>query len=534
MTFLRITDEMREHMFDNFNEKTLQSMADLEQSTVDEVKERLLEFAAFFELDSLDGPADKVNHTSQLDGAPMDDATLDSCQTPTMSPMSQSSDDEDSVFDRGASVFTSPLTPFTPAGVNVTDSGSPVKRGDGKYNQLMCQTDGPDDIPEYHDFIQTPSRDIFAPGAYDEPMIRLFDPKNSLKHRALDMDSLVSYNPDKQVLHLQGVDPWTGRLQADPTTLIIAIESVIYDDRNAGAAVFFHPTSPWNTVSLVDMTKKNAKLEALYMALSMISLAAANDPNLKTVLIKCAGRDFCLANTALNHMDGDDAQIIHDWFNGADKTTFAEINDLWTDMTLGANGQRAVEVRLWCVPEKGMQTVKDMSLAYMYKQFGRDWWAENGKTLPQYPVQVPDSLPDDLKQHDIVAPGHIVSQGPQAVSRWKSEALARLGQCREHKKQAAEACRCLNEQLRDNRGKLLGVEQFLDAYGLATRYMSEDPQRYIDHFVAEQRAIRLNSQLRGRQMVNFGAGVGEGAQSGGDDWAETLVREVLDMDWDMN
>lgn len=524
---------MREHMFDNISDKTLQSMADFEELSIDEVKERLLEFAVSHNLDSLDSLDDKVNHTSQLDGAPVDGDTLHVPQTPTMSPMSQSSDDDDSVFEYGGPIFTSPTTPFTPAGVNVTDKGSPMKRGNGERNQLMCQTDGPDEVPEYHDFIQTPCSDGFALDAYDEPMIRLYEPKNSLKHRAVDLKSLVSFNPDKQVLHLQGVDPSTGRLQADPATLIIAIESVVYEDRSASAAVFFHALSPWNTVWWVDATKKNAKLEALYIALSMISLAAANDPNLKTVLIQCADREFCLANTAIDHMDGDDSQAILEWLKGANKTTFSEINDLWTDITLGANGQRAVDVRLWCVPEEEMQIVNEMSLAYMYKQSGRDWWAENGRTLPQFPVQVPDPLPI-LQQHDIVAPDQIVSQGPQAVRRWKAEALARLRQCAEHKRQAAEACHELNDKLRHNRGNLLCVEQFLEAYGLATRYMSEDPQRHIDQFAAEQRAIQLNSELQGRQMVNFGAACGKGSENGGGDWAETLVREVLDMDWEMD
>ncbi|KAG8159772.1 hypothetical protein KVR01_010409 [Diaporthe batatas] len=535
MGCFRITDEMRAHMFDNFSEQTLQAMADFEESTVDEVKERLLEFAASHGLDSLDGPGDKVNRSSQLDGAPMDHKTLDAPQTPTMSPVLQDSDDDDdSIFDDGESVFTraSPATPFTPAALKVTDSSSPVKRGRNECNQLMCQTDGPDDIPDSHDFVQTPCSDGFALDAYNEPLIRLFDPKNSLKHRALDMKSLVSFNPDKQALHLQGVDPSTGRLQADPTTLVLAIDSIVYEGQQAGAAVFFHPMSPWNTVSLVDATEKNAKLEALYIALSMISLAAANDPNLKTVLIKCADRDFCLANTALDHLDGDEARISLEWLNGANMSTFGEIDGLWTDITLGSNGQRAVDVRLWCVPEEDMQTVHDMSLAYMYKQCGRDWWAENGKTPPEYTVQAPDSL-IYLQQHEIIAPDHIISQGPQAASRWRAEAAARLDQWIAHKKQATEACRELNKQLRDDTGMLLGVEQFLEAYGLATRYLSGDPQRHIDQFAAEQRAIRLTSKLQGRQMVNFGVVNGEGAEIGGDDWAETLVREVLDMDWEM-
>ncbi|POS73948.1 hypothetical protein DHEL01_v207653 [Diaporthe helianthi] len=533
MMMLRITDEMREHMFDNFSEQTLQSMADFEESTIAEVKERLLEFAASHGLDSLDGPGDKAIDASQLDGATVDGDMLNAPQTPTLSHCS----DDESIFDRGASIFTSPVTPFTTAGVDITDNGSPVKQGNGTSDQqLMCQTDGPDEFPETPDFIQTPSPYKFAPDLSNNPMIRLFDPKNSLKHQALDMDSLVAFNPNKQVVHLQGVDPLTGCLQSDLTTLVISIESVMYKDQQAGAAVFFHPVSPWNTVSWVDGTKKNAKLEALYIALSMISLAATNDTNLKTVLIKCAGSDFCLAkSTQVDHMDRDDTQTILDWLRGASQTTFEEIHDLWADITSGANGQRAVDVRLWCVPEEEMQTVKDMSLAYMYKQRGRNWWAENGKTPPQYQVQEPDSSMAYLQQHAIVTPNHVVSQGPQAVSRWRAETDARLRQCILHRDTAAEACRDLNMQLRDSKnGGLKSFEQFLDAYALATRYMSEDAQKHIDQFVEEQRAIRRNTQLQGRQVVNFGATRCEGAGTAGNAWAETLVQEVLEMDWEMD
>lgn len=533
----KITDDMREHMFNGWSEETLQSMAAFEEVSIPELKERLLEFAAAHNLDNLDGPGDKFNNMSQLDGAPVDGDTLNCPHTPTMaSPLSQSSDDGESIFDAQASFFISPQTPFTPATVNVADSGSPVKRGNDKCKQLMWQIDGPDELSESHDPFQSPNNDGLATDADNKPMARMFDPQNSLKHRALDMDSLVAYNPDKQVVHLQGVDLSTGHLQADPTTLVISIESVVYETGQAGAAVFFHPLSPWNNVSWVDGTKKNAKLEALYIALNMISFTAVNDPNLKTVLVKSTSMDFCLANTALGHALGeDDTQAVTHWLKGASKTILSEINDLWTDLTHGANGHRAVDVRLWCVPEKDMQTVNDMALAYMYKQRGRDWYAENGKTRPEYkvPVQVPDSM-NYLEQYPIVAPRQIVSQGPQAVSRWKAEAVARVRQCAMHKAMAADGCRELNEQLRDNDGALLSFEHFLEAYGLATHYMSADPQKYIDQFVWHQRAIRLHSQLQGRRTTNLGAGCGEGAEIGGDGWAESLVREVLEMDWEMD
>ncbi|KAH8744060.1 hypothetical protein F5883DRAFT_30402 [Diaporthe sp. PMI_573] len=113
----------------------------------------------------------------------------------------------------------------------------------------------------------------------------MFDPKNSLKHRAMDMDFLLDYNSNRKVVHLQGVNPSTRHLHTDPHTLIISVKSIIYKDRQAGAAVFFHPISPWNTVTWVNATKKNAKLEALYIALNMISFTAANDLNLKTIFI---------------------------------------------------------------------------------------------------------------------------------------------------------------------------------------------------------------------------------------------------------
>jgi hypothetical protein len=532
MMICRITDEMREHMFDNWSEKKLQSMADDEGWTIPELKERLLEFAAFHDIDSLDDfivdHDDKTDSISQLDGAPMTCDMLNAPRTPTMtSPMSQSSDEAESVFEVGASVFTSPSTPYTPATVRVAENGSPMQRGTTKYNQLMRQIDGLDDLSESHDGIQIPC-DGSAIDADGQPITRMFDPKNSLKHRAMDMDFLLDYNSDKKVVHLQGVDPSTGHLQTDPHTLVISVESVVYEDGQAGAAVFFHPMSPWNTVTWVSATKKNAKLEALYIALNMISFTAANDPNLKTVLIRCAGRDFCLANTALEHnLAAPDRKALTQWLQGASKPILSEINELWTDITQGTNGHRAVDVRLWCAREEEMQTVTEMALAYMYEQRGRDWYAENGKTRPDFEVDIPDSL-IYLQHNSIVAPRHIVNQGPQAVSRWTAEARARLRQSLLHKAVASDGCRDLNEQLRANEGGLLSMEQFLEAYAMATHYMSEDPQSHIDQFVTDQRAIRLSNQLQGHQMNDVGAEIGS------DDLAETLVREVLEMGWEMD
>lgn len=534
MMICRITDEMREHMFDNWSETKLQCVADAEGWTIPELKERLLEFAAFHNIDSLDRPlvdhGDKANNFSQMDGAPVDCDTFNAPQTPTMtSPMSQSSDSAESVFEVGASVFTTPSTPYTPATVKVADNGSPVKQGSNKYNQVLCQIDGLDDFLDSRDRIEALC-DGSAIDADGQPITRMFDPKNSLKHRAVDMDFLLDYNSDKNVVHLQGVDPSTGYLQSDPHTLVISVESVVYEDGQAGAAVFFHPMSPWNTVTWVDATKKNAKLEALYITLNIVSFTAANDPNLQTVLIKCAGRDFCLANTACEHnLTAYDRKAVAEWLQGASKTILREIDELWTNITQGTNDHRAVDVRLWCVPEEDMQTVTEMALAYMYDQRDRDWYAENGKTHPEFDVTIPDSL-DYLQHNPIVAPRHIVNQGPHAVRKWTAEALARLRQSLLHKAVASDASRDLNEQLRANEGQLLSTEAFFEAYALATRYMSEDPQKHIDKFVEDQRAIRLCNQLQGREMNDVGTYYG--AVSDGS--AETLVRKVLEMGWEMD
>lgn len=537
----RITDHMREHMFDNWSEHKLQSMADDEGWTIPELKERLLEFAAFHDFDTLDfflaGDGDKVNSISQLDGAPADCDMLDSPHTPIRaSPMSQDSDDGESVFEAGASVFTTPATPYTPATVKVTANGSPVKRGSNKSNHLMCQTNDLDGSIESGDRIQT-FCDGFAIDADGQPIARLFDPKTSMQHHTMDMDHLLDFNPSKNVVYLQGVDPSTGRLQSDPHTLVISIESVIYADGQAGAAVFFHPLSPWNTVTWVEATQQDAKLEALYIALNMISIAAANDPHLKAVRIRCVGRDFCLANTARKHnLAEDDRQAVVKWLQaGASRITLLEINELWTDISKGTNGHRAVDVRLWCVTEEEMVTVTDMALAYMYEQRGRDWYAENGKTRAEYEVDGPDSSGSlaYLQQYPIVAPHAIVQQGSRAVLKWKAEASARLRQSLLHKNVAADGCRHLNDELRANGGKLMSMERFLGAYAMATNYMSEDPQKHIDQFVADQRAIRLCNQLPNRQIINVGTSQGESSEIGSyGSVEETLFRQVLEMEWE--
>lgn len=528
-----MTDHMRQHMFDNWPETKLQSMADDEYCTIPELKERLLEFASFYDFDSLDGflvgwgdNNHYVDSVPQLDGAPMDCDTLDyEPQTPTMtSPMSQSSDDCESVFDAGASVFTTPSSQYTPSKLKITESGSPMRSNNTKFAQLLYQTDGADS-----DLTKTCDVDAAVVDADGQPIARMFDPEKSLKHRAFPMDVLLAYNPDRNVVHLRGVELPAGNLQADPHTLVISIEAVVYEDEDgqAGAAVFFHPLSPWNTVTCVNKTKDNAKLEALYIALNMISFTAANDPSLKAVRIMCVGRDFCLANTTGEYSLAD-CQAVRKWLQGADKTTLSEVDELWTEISKGTNGHCAVDVRLWCVPEEVMHPVTEVATAYLYEQRGRDWYAENGKTRDRFEVGSPNTLA--YKQdYPIVAPQSVVDQGPRAVLEWTAGAKARFRQSVLNKLVAAHGCRRLNDQLRAN-GGLLSTEGFLEAYGMATRFMSEDPQKDIDQFVAGQQAIRKSSTMQSQQMNNGGTGNVVGGETGGEN--EELVQQVLEMDWE--
>lgn len=529
----RITDEMREDMFANWPEKKLQSMADDDYLTVPEFKQRMLEWAALHDIDTLDSflvgygkNGNNVNSVSQLDGTPMEcDAFNAEPQTPTMSPpMSQDSDSCESVFDSRASILTTPTSQYTPAKLTIAENGSPIKWGNTRHAQLLYQTDGASsDVVE--------SRDYYASAidANVQPTFRMFDPENDPKYRSVPRDLLLAYNPDKNMMHLRGVEPSTGNLQVDPHTLVIHIEGVVYDDEDgqAGAAVFFHPVSPWNTVTCVKKTKDNAKLEALYIALNMISFTAANDPNLTAVCIMCSGREFCLANTTGDYSLAD-RQAVGEWLQNADKTVLAEISELWTDITKGTNGHRAVDVRLWCVPEEAMRPVAEVATAFLYEQHGRDWYAENGKTRERFEVDSPNTIAYQ-QNYRIVAPQSIVDKGPQAVTKWTAEANARFKQSVLHKLVASNGCRQLNDQLRAGE-ELMSTERFLDAYGLATRYLSENPQKHIDQFVAEQRAIRQSSQFRDQRMSTDGTGHGDGGETGGED--EKLVQQVLDMDWE--
>lgn len=526
----RITDEMREHMFDNWTEKDLESMAKFEGETVDDLKERLLEYAAFFDIDNLDdfipGHSTKVNHTSQLGGAPFDCVTLNvEPQTPTMSsPMSQSSDDRESTFDSRLSALTTPASLYTPAKLKVAENGSPIKQRDTKHDLQMCQTDG-----SSGDLTQLLYCDGSAVGADGQAIVRIFDPEKSFEHRGVPMNALLAYNSYKNVLHLQGVDPFNGNLQADLQTLVVFIDGVVYEDEDgqAGAAVFFHPLSPWNTVTGVEKTKENAKLEALYIALNMIAFTAANDPSFKAVRIMCAGRDFCLAN-ATGEYSPADREAVDKWLQGADKTMLSEVDKLWTDITEGNNGRRPVDVRLWCVPQGMMRPVTEVATAYMYEQRGRDWYAENGKTRDRFPVNSPNMSVYQHYYDSIVAPLSVVSQGPQAVTKWTAEAKARFQQSLLHMKVASEGCRRINDELRAN-GMPMSTEGFLEAYARATKLMSENPQMDIDQFVAEQRSIR-SSQLQHERTTNGGVGHGNGSKIGGED--QKLVQQVLEMDWE--
>lgn len=526
----RITDEMREHMFDNWTEKNLQSMADYEGWTVDELQERLLEFAAFHDIGNLDdfipGHSNKVNHASQLDVAPIDCVTLNAePQTPTMSsPMSQSSADRESVFDSRLSDFTTPASQYTPAKLKVAENGSPIKQRHLKFDLHMSQTDG-----SSGDLTQPLDCDGSAVGADGLPIVRIFDPEKSLEHRGVPINALLAYNSYKNVLHLQVVDPFTRNVQAGPQTLVISIDGVVYEDEEgqAGAAVFFHPLSPWNTVTCVEKTKENAKLEALYIALNMIAFTAANDPSLKAVRIMCAGRDFCLAN-ATGEYSPADREAVGKWLQGADKTTLSEINKLWTDITEGSDGRRPVDVRLWCVPQEMIRPATEVSTAYMYEQRGRDWYAENGKTRDLFSADNPNMSAYQAYYDSIVAPPSVVAWGPQVVAKWTAEARARFQQSLLHMQVASEGCRRLNDELRAY-GMPTSTEKFLEAYARATKFMSENPQMDIDQFVAEQRSIR-SSQLQDERMTDGGIGHGNGSKIGGED--EKLVQQVLEMDWE--
>ena len=476
----RITDEMREHLFDNWSEQNLQSLADGEDWTIPELKDRLLEFAVLHNLTNLDsflvGPNNKVNNISQLDGAPIDLNTF-VAHTPTMtSPTSQNSDDCESIFDTELSPFATPSSQYTPAALKVAENGSPMKRGI-RNTHIRCQTDGPNDLTQPRDRNQTE----------------------------------LEYNPNRKIVHLRG----------DPHTLVISIQGVVYENGQAGAAVFFHPLSPWNTVTCVgEKSRDNAKLEALYIALNIISFTVTSDPNLKAVHVKCTDRDFCLALKA-------DRQSLRE----ADETSLSEIDQLWTDIMKGSNsdGRRPVDVRLWCVAEEEMRTVTETALAYMYEQHGRDWYAENGKMRDGF-----EESPSPAYPHydSIVAPQAVVKQGPRAVSDWIAEAKARLQQSVLHKMVASEGCRHLNEQLRADR-ELMSTERFLDAYVTATRFTLEDPQKDIDQFMAEQRVILESSKLlQGQLMANRDYGHVEGGEAR--DEEEKLVQEVLEMerDWE--
>ncbi|KAK2598410.1 hypothetical protein N8I77_011830 [Diaporthe amygdali] len=560
----RITDEVREHMFDRWSQKNLQSMADYHDWTVPELKERLLEFAAFHDIDTLDsflvGSNGKVNTISQLDGAPdgvMDCDTIDDPRTPTMSsPMSRQSDDSESIFDFRASLLTTPLSQHTPT--KLSYNASPNKHEDSKYTRLMCQTDGfSSGLTKTLADVQVPS-DGSVVSIDGRPIVRLFDPEMSLRHRDVSDENLLAYNHKKSVMNLCGIEPSTGALQIDPQTLVISIEGVVCEDGQAGAAVFFHQNSPWNTVTCVEstmpQTKENAKLEALYVALHMIRSTAAVDPFLKAVRIMCVGREFCIANTMEEpNLGGADREAVEKWLQEVDEATFWEINQFWKDIAKGGNGQRALDVRLWNVSDETVRPVTEMTLAYMYERHDHDWYRENGKAHDHFEVHSPKDLKsssygkwssianakamleESLGQRSIFAPQAVIDRGPRAVSQWITETKAQLQQDFLYTILAPDSRREINDEVRSSRGELQSTEEFLKAHARSTRIMvfEEEAQERINKFMAEQRVIWQNNPEQDQYRAYGSTGGNQDDETGEDGLiADKLVKQVLEMDWE--
>ncbi|KAL1879203.1 hypothetical protein Daus18300_001782 [Diaporthe australafricana] len=549
----RITDEMREHMFDNWSERQLQKMADYEDYTVPELKERLLEFAAFHDFDTLDDfirPAKVTNTIMQFDGAlgslvDHDRDGLNAPKTPTMgSPRSHISDDFESVFDNSdASLLTTPSSQYTPA--KQTTELVPVVVG-----RRASSTRPVPFRPAFYNFVN-----IGAGSA-----VHISNSELSLEFERVPDYLPLAYNHEKRVLHLTGADFSTGMAKADTESLVIFIKGVTYGDHQTGSAVFLHPTSQWNTVTCFDDTvpppKESATLEALWLALHMISSTSAMDPSLRKVRILCADDD--IENALEKHR-------LCELIQPADRQPLSEINRFWEDITNGVNDERRLDLRLWKVTEETMQPFTDEANCYMYKKNGRDWVKENGKgqdqlkdlstkysspeklaslkklaspenseNLASYLALAADAkatLMANLEQNSIQAPPEVLNMGPQAVSRWTAEARARVQQNILHAIVAPEIYRNMGDMARrpSTYEEAQDADSWFRSYEKAAKIMAdrEQAQWNVDDWVNNQADIRASYYEQDQDMA--------GGSVQNDDVGETeseLVKQVLEMDWE--
>lgn len=515
-----VRDEVREHMFDNWSERQLQKLADYEEYTVPELKERLLEFAVFHNFSSLDSflkPLDRPDF--QFDGA-------------LSGLMDHDSDDSESVFHNSdASLLSKSWTQYDPP-KPATELITPGWSRRSRYPMPFGRTP--------HQFINIDAG----------PVVRTSNSELSLEFELVPDFLPLAYNPERRVLHLTGAGFANASGGAEIDSLVIFIKGVVYGDHEAGSAVFFHPKSQWNTVTIFDDTvsppKESATLEALWLALHMISSTAAMDENLRKVRILCAGDE--IENALEKHRLG---KLIQP----ASRQPLSEINKFWENITNGVNGERRVDLRLWKVSEETMQPITDEANCYMYKMNGRDWVKENGKGQDRLKNHPKDSSPENLdspkssynlasylalaaddkatlmsslEQHSIHAPREVVNMGPQAVSRWMAEVKARVHQDILHAILAPEIYRNIGKQP-STYEEARDAADWFRSYEKALEIMVDREQAHLnlDAWCQSQAKIwdrDYEQDYDPDQEIIQNDDVGETESE--------LVKQVLEMDWE--
>lgn len=388
---------------------------------------------------------------------------------------------------------------------------------DGKFQQILAPpkytptalAPGPVTLASVADEATQIPGDGSPLGPDGKPITRMFDPQMSLKHQDVPANLLTILDPVNHVVHLQNTDPATNMLQPDSSSLVIAIDGVIYtrggDHRQGGATVFFHHTYPWNSLAYLRAwdphTKEQALLEGLCQALIMIKALVATDPHLREVRIMTSSRELCmLFGLGIDRIGDEDAALLVQWLENTDKTYWTSIERRWRDIT----DARAVDVRLWHVAEEVIQPATEVAIAEMYRADGRDWYAENGKGHdPLKPkkldepanssningnycgtditLAVENKVRHFLDQMGFIPPQSIADRGSSAVANWATETMAKYKQA------------------------MLLLEMVSREYDAVTNIACSDPgrgRRHKEHWEAHSR-VRALARARQNAAVHF-------------------------------
>ncbi|ROV99747.1 hypothetical protein VSDG_03156 [Cytospora chrysosperma] len=391
-------------------------------------------------------------------------------------------------------------------------------------------------------------------GPDGKPVVRLFDPRMSLKHQGVPDHLLITLNPTNRVRHLQYINPVTNMLEPDPSSLVITIDGVVYtrggSHRQGGAIVLLHQTCPWTTLAYLQEwdphTKEQALLESLCQSLIMIQSLVAADPPLKEVRIMTSSRELCaLFGLGMDRMNGGVAAAVEQWLSQTDMSYWRNIDQRWRDITDG-NAGRPVDVRLWLVPEEEIQPATEVAIAEIYRGDGRDWYEEHGKghdlLRPKsdesshatgadsngnycgtdITITIENEVRRFSDQAVFVPPQNIVDQGSEVVARWATETKMMYKQALLYLEVANQGIAAVRSAASKDPGYRRPHKEHWEAYSksVALSHAQQAAVAHFERFMAEHPVLERARDVEGGQdSVEMDTDA-----AGGD-----LVQTVVDM-----